>query len=281
MKMDDLLTIIQKQGLKIFGGVAVLIIGVILVRWIVKMIGRSRILVQIEPTLKNFLFNVIRVLLYAIVVLTGISVMGIPLTTFVTLFASAGVAISLAMQGALSNFVGGVIILILKPFRVGDFVKIGDTEGTIREIGTFFTELTTYDNKHISLPNSNLTNTAIINYTREPSRWAETEYSVSYSADLDRVREVLLAVAKKSGMALDQPAEPVVVVSGLGDSAVKVKLRTWCENQNYWPLMFYQAEEGKKALDAAGIAIPFPQMDVHVNYPEGELGPWKKEHISQ
>ncbi len=264
MTKEDFIKMVETQGMRLLGGIAILVFGLLIARRLTKLIGDSRKLVQMDPTLRSFLFNLLKVVLYAVVCLTAIGVMGIPLTSFVTLFASAGVAVSLAMQGALSNFVGGVTILLLKPLRVGDYVKIGDTEGAIREIGVFYTEIATYDNRHISLPNSNLTNTAIINYSREPNRLAENEFCVSYNADIDRVREVLTGVALGSGMALSEPAPPVAVVSGLGDSAVKVKLRTWCKNADYWPLVFYQNEAGKKALDAAGIPIPFPQVDVHL-----------------
>ena len=168
--MESIIETLQTQGIKLLGGILVLVVGIFLTRWIMKLVMRNKLFAKIEPTLKGFLTNLLRLVLYIVTVLTAANVMGIPLTSFVTILASAGVAVSLALQGALSNFVGGMIILLLKPFKAGDYVKIGDIEGTVQTIGIFYTELTTPDNRHISLPNDNLTDTAIVNYTREGKR---------------------------------------------------------------------------------------------------------------
>ena len=137
MEMNQIVNIIQTQGMRLFGGLLVLVVGLFIAHWVVRLLERSRMFIHIEPTLRGFLENLLKLLLYVTVVLTATGVMGIPMTSFVTLLASAGVAISLAMQGALSNFVGGVTMLLLKPFKSGDYVKIGDIEGTARVIGVF------------------------------------------------------------------------------------------------------------------------------------------------
>jgi len=261
--MDQLLQFVQAQGMRLLGGLAVLAVGCFAVRWIVRFVERSQKFIRIEPTLKSFLHSLMRILLYVVVILTAASVMGVPLTSFITLLASAGVAVSLAMQGALSNFVGGMTMLLLKPFKAGDYVKIGDTEGTTRAVGVFYTELTTPDNRHISLPNSSLTNTAIVNYTREGTRRLDMTYAVSYASDMDRVFEVLTAVVHGSDMALPDPA-PTVHLAECADSSLKFVVRLWCRTADYWTLYYYLMEEGKRALDRAGIEIPFPQLDVHV-----------------
>lgn len=189
--------------------------------------------------------------------------MGIPLTSIITLAASAGVAVSLAMQGALSNLVGGITLLILKPVKSGDFVKIGDLEGTVQSIGAFYTELTTPDNRHISMPNSSLTNTAIVNYTREGTRRLDVNFSVSYQSDMNQVFSVLEQLIRENSAILPDPA-PVVHLSQMGDNGLTYFIRVWCKNEDYWPIHFFLMEEGKKALDRAGIEIPFPQVDVHM-----------------
>ncbi len=263
MTKERLLEIIETQGMRLLGGIAVLAVGFFLAHWIVRFMERSRRLVRIEPTLRGFLENLLRILLYATVILTAVGVMGIPLTSFVTILASAGVAVSLAMQGALSNFVGGMTMLLLKPIKVDEYVKIGDIEGTVRTIGVFYTELTMPDNRHISLPNANLTNTAIVNYTREGTRRLDVFFSVSYSADIDRVKETLLAVARANAAVLPDPA-PQVRLQEHGDSALKFVTRLWCRTADYWELYYYLLEEGRRALDRAGIEIPFPQVDVHM-----------------
>ena len=263
MDGNQFLEFIQTQGIRLFGGLLVLIIGFFLAHWIIKLAERNQKYIRIEPTLKGFLDNLMRLLLYIIVIMTAVSVMGIPLTSIVTLLASAGVAISLAMQGALSNLVGGLTLLMLKPIRVGAYVKIGDIEGTVKNIGVFYTELIMPDHRHISMPNSNLTNTAIINYTRMGTRRLDVKYSVSYNSDIDEVRNALMEVVKASKMVLEEPA-PVVHLNECADSSLNFIVRLWCKTSDYWDLYFYLVEEGKRALDRAGIEIPYPQMDVHM-----------------
>ncbi len=261
--METIVQMIQTQGMKLLGGIIVLVVGFFLVHWAMKLLARSKRMAKIEPTLKGFLDNLIKLVLIITVVLTAASVMGIPLTSFVTILASAGVAISLAMQGALSNFVGGMTILLLKPFRAGDYVKIGETEGTVRSIGAFFTEMATPDNKHISLPNSHLTSTAIINYTREGTRRLDIRFAVSYRSDIDHVKSVLSGVIAETPGILPDPA-PAVLLAECGDSSVTFMMRVWCKCTDYWNVNWALLEGGKRALDKAGIEIPYPQLDVHM-----------------
>jgi small conductance mechanosensitive channel len=261
--MDTFLRIAQEQGMKLLGGIIVLIIGFILVRWIMKFLTRNNRLDKIEPTIKGFLMKLLKVLLYIIVILTAANVMGIPLTSFVALMGSAGVAVSLAMQGALSNLVGGLTLLLLKPFKLGDYVKIGDTEGVVQSIGTFFTEFTTPDNRHISLPNSSLTNTAIVNYSREGTRRLDVNFSVSYDADIDHTVRTLQEAVNMTGGILDQPA-PVIKLIECADSSLVFMIRVWCNSQDYFNVNWDLTENGKRMLDREGIEIPYPQMDVHM-----------------
>ena len=261
--MDTFIRLIQEQGMKLLGGIVVLIIGFIIVRWVMKFLTRNDHLSKIEPTIKGFLMKLLKVLLYIIVVLTAANVMGIPLTSFVALMGSAGVAVSLAMQGALSNLVGGMTLLLLKPFKVGDYVKIGETEGTIKSIGTFFTELTTPDNRHISMPNSSLTNTAIVNFSREGTRRLDVNFGVSYDADIDHTVNTLREAVNMTGGILDNPA-PVIKLTECGDSSLVFMIRVWCQGQDYWDVNWGLIENGKRLLDREGIEIPYPQMDVHM-----------------
>lgn len=261
--MDTIFQIIEAQGMKLLGGIIVLVVGFFLIHWIMTFLKRSDGFVKIEPTLKGFLQNLVKLILYIIVVLTAANVMGIPLTSFVTILASAGVAISLAMQGALSNFVGGMTILLLKPFRAGDYIKISDAEGTVQSIGVFYTELNMPDNRHISLPNSNLTNTAIINYTREGTRRLDVNFGVSYDSDIDHVKSVLVRVIAETPNILQEPA-PIVKLIECGDSSLSFMMRVWCKSSDYWDVSWELLEKGKRALDMAGIEIPYPQMDIHM-----------------
>ena len=266
--MDRIMQIIETQGVKLLGGILTLAAGFFLTHWLMKFLRRSRHFDKVDPMLKGFLQNLIRFVLIILVVLTAVNVMGFPLTSFVTILASAGVAVSLALQGALSNFVGGVMMLLLKPFRAGDYVKIGDTEGTARSIGMFFTELVMPDLRHISLPNSHLTNTAIINYTREGTRRLDVSFGVSYQSDIDRVKAVLADVIARTPGILADPA-PQVRLSACGDSSVTFLMRVWCKCADYWETNWALIENGKRALDAAGIEIPYPQVDVHLKETAG------------
>ena len=261
--METIIKIIEEQGMKLLGGIIVILVGFFIVRWVMKLITRSEGFKKIEPTIRGFLLNLVKVVLYIIVILTAANVMGIPLTSFVALMGSAGVAVSLAMQGALSNLVGGLTILLLKPFKVSDYVKIGDTEGTVQSIGTFFTEFTTPDNRHISLPNSSLTNTAIVNFSREGTRRLDVSFGVSYDADIDHtIRTLEEAVAMTPGI-LDQP-EPIIKLTECGDSSLVFMIRVWCNASDYWNVSWSLTENGKRMLDKEGIEIPYPQMDIHM-----------------
>lgn len=263
MDYKDIATYLTTQGVNLLRGILVLVIGLFLVHWIIKLLERNQKFVKIEPTLKGFLDNLIRIVLYAIVILTAASVMGIPLTSFLTIIASAGVAISLAMQGALSNLVGGFMLLLLKPIKANEYIKVGDNEGTVKKIGAFYTELATPDNRFITIPNGTLTNTSIINNTRLGKRRLDVTFEVSYGTDIAHARKVLEALIEGNEMVIDDP-KPAVLFTQCKDSSLTMVIRVWVTNENYWPLSFYLLENGKKALDQAGIEIPFPQMDVHI-----------------
>ena len=255
---------LEEQGLRLAGGIVVLVAGLALVHWVIKLMERREHFTKIDPTLKGFLGNLTRVLLYCIVILIAASTMGISMTSVITILASAGVAVSLGVQGAISNFVGGVMLLLLKPIRVGEFIRAGEMEGSVVKIGTIYTELRTPDNRHISVPNSNLTNTPIINYTREGTRRLDVPFGVSYSSNAEQVRRVLLGVCGTYSAKILADPEPQVLLSECADSCLKFLLRVWCRADDYLLLAFLLPEKGKEALDAAGITIPFPQLDVHL-----------------
>ena len=263
MEWNDMKEMIQQQGMRLLFGLLILIAGILLVHWITGLLEKKLKIKRIEPTLLGFLRNLFKLLMYLIVILTAVSVMGIPLTSVLTIVASAGVAVSLAMQGALSNLVGGLTLLILKPIRVGEYVKVGDYEGTVQAINAFYTEMTTYDNRHISMPNSSLTNTAIVNYTREGSRRLDVSFSVGYQSDMSLVNHTLRELVSRCHGVLPDPLPEVRLIQ-LGESCMVFSVRVWVKTADYWNVNFYLLEEGKKALDAAGIQIPFPQMDVHI-----------------
>ena len=261
-------TFLQTQGINLLKSLLVLAAGLFFVHWIVRLVDAWQEKLHIEPTLKGFLINLTKGALYIVVILTAANVLGVPMTSIVTLVASAGVAVTLAVQGALSNLVGGLILLILKPIRVGEYVKIDENEGTVKAIGAFYTDLLTYDGRHISLPNGSLTNTPIINFTREGTRRLDVTFSVSYDADLDLVYRTLTAMMNRNPSLLPQPA-PAVLLNEYGESGLRFVVRVWCRTADYWSIYFDLMDRGKRALDAAGISIPYPQMDVHLKPERG------------
>lgn len=261
--LNSLLPTLTSMGLRLLGGILVLVVGLVILHFVRKRIARARMFSKMEPTAAGFIRSAITVVLYLVVLLSAAGVLGVPLTIFVTVISLAGAAISLAVQGALSNFIGGLIILILKPFRVGNYIKVGDTDGSVRAIGLYYTTLVTPDGKEISLPNSNLTGTAIVNFSKEEQRRIDMDFGVSYSEDSEEVRRVLLSAAEACPEVLKDPA-PQVLLQELRDSAVLYRLRVYTKNTDYWTAYYALTEGGKAALNAAGLTIPFPQVDVHV-----------------
>ncbi len=259
----SLLALLAQVGMKLLGGLLILFVGLFIVRRIKKALGKAKFWQKMEPSIAGFVLNAIIFLLYAVVILSAAGVFGVPLTIFVTILSLIGAAISLAVQGALSNFIGGIIILVLKPFRVGNYIKVGDTDGTVRAIGMYYTTLVTPDGKEISLPNSNLTGTAIVNFSKEEKRRIDMDFSLSYGSDIDAVKQTLLDMAMSNELTLRDP-EPQVLIQAFEDSAVIYRLRLYVKNADYWKLYYYLTEEGKRCLDKAGLEIPFPQVDVHM-----------------
>jgi small conductance mechanosensitive channel len=188
---------------------------------------------------------------------------GIETTSFIAVLGAAGLAVGLALQGSLANFAGGVLILLFRPFKAGEFIEGGGVSGTVQEIQIFSTILKTGDNKVIIVPNGVLSNGTITNYSREARRRVDFVFGVSYDADLKRTREVLKGVLDADARIHADP-EPLIVVSALGDNAVDFTVRAWVDAGDYWGVFFDTNEKAKEALDAAGIGIPYPQRDVHL-----------------
>ena len=263
MNMDSVINFLKTAGVDLLRGLLVLAVGFFLAHWVNKLLKRNKKLMTIEPTLRGFLLNLIRVILYLLVILTAVNIMGIPMSSILTLMASGSVAIGMALQGAVGNLIGGLILLILRPIKTGEYVKIGDSEGTVKTVGVYYTELVTPENKQLSLPNGTLTNTAITNYTRLGTRRLDLTFSVDYGSDMDTVYRVLNELVTSQDRILSDPA-PQIVLLKCAESSLDFAVRVWVKTDDYWPVNFRLLDEGKRALDAAGISIPFPQMDVHV-----------------
>jgi len=251
-------------GLKLLFGLVVLFVGMKLAKWIVKVIGRGKAFSKLEVSVQTFLLSFIKIILYALVIASAAIIWGIPTTSFLTIFTSAGVAVGLALQGALSNFAGGLMILIFKPFKVGDFIENGAVMGTVKEITIIYTILHTVDNKVVTIPNGTLTNSNVINYSTQPLRRVDIQFSTSYGDDIDKVKKVLMDVAASHEKILKDPA-PFVRLVAQASSSLDYTFRVWCSGADYWDVYFDMMELVKKAFDENGICIPFNQLDVHLD----------------
>jgi small conductance mechanosensitive channel len=218
---------------------------------------------DLNPSLRPFMKSLLNVTLKILLVITVMSMIGIQMTSFIAILAAGGLAIGMALSGTLQNFAGGVIILVLKPFKVGDYITAAGHSGTVNEIQVFYTILKTVDNKTIILPNSSVSNNSLINFSVEPTRRVDLEFDIGYGDDIDKAREVLWAIIKSDNRVFEDPA-PMIAVKELANSSVNIALRVWLKAEDYWPYYWEIHEKVKKAFDKNGISIPFPQTDVHL-----------------
>jgi len=260
MQVQDVVAV---WGLKVIAAIAIFIIG----RWIAKLLRRGvkRMLERaaVEPIISGFTTSIVYIALLVFVVIAALGQLGIQTTSFIAILGAAGLAIGLALQGSLANFAAGFLMIIFRPFKVGDFIEGAGVMGVVREIQVFTTTLRTPDNKTIIIPNAKLSGDNIVNYSAEETRRVDMTVGVSYDADLSKVREVLNDIISKDTRILPDPA-PQVAVAELADSSVNFIVRLWTKTEDYWGVRFDATETIKNRFDAEGIGIPFPQRDIHI-----------------
>ena len=266
---NQLIVLITAYALDIVGALLLLIAGWVVAGWIEKHTGKVlKRIDRVDATLRSFVTNLVR---YAILVLVMIAVFaqfGIQTTSIIAVLGAAGLAVGLALQGTLANIAAGVLLLFLRPFRVGESIDAGSIAGTVREIGLFSTELQTWDGIYLMVPNSQLASAAIQNYSRLPTRRLNLVIGISYTDDIDKTLKVLSELLQNDERILDDPAHQVMVKE-LAESSVNINLRCWTNRENYWSLRFDLTKQAKQRLDEYDISIPFPQRDVHL-YHEGK-----------
>lgn len=250
-------------GIRLLAALVVLIVGLKLIKVFAKWLKNTQKLNKLDPGLRSFLASFSNILLYFVLVITIASILGIPATSFITILASCGVAIGLALQGTLSNFAGGLMLLLFKPFKVGDYVEVSGESGTVAEISVVYTVILTNDNRKITIPNGSLTNSVIENYSAEKERRVDLTFNTSYNCDIEKAKQVINDVVNAHEKVLSDPA-PFVRLSSHSDSALTYTVRAWCNTEDYWDVYFDLTEQVKVAFDKNGIEIPYPQMDVHV-----------------
>lgn len=247
----------------LIGAIIVLFVGVWICRLIQKFVRRLMIARSVDITIQNFVNELLRWVLYIILFLTVIQKVGVPVSSFLGALAAVGVAIGLALQGALSNFAGGIMLLILKPFRIGDSIEVEGHLGTVERIGMFYTTIIKSGNERVIIPNGPLFSDNIINYSQNPTRRDNIIVGIGYGSDLKKAKEILYSLTQSCPTALQDPA-PVVYVNELADNSVNFTLRVWSKTEHYWDTHFYLIEQIKLTFDKEGIEIPFPQRDVHI-----------------
>lgn len=239
----------------------VFFVGRFIIKFILKRFPNGAKHKHMDETVRRFANSFIKIVLYAVLVITIVAIMGIPMASVVTVFASAGAAIALAVQGSFSNFMGGIMLLIFKPIGVGDFVKIGGEMGSVSEVGIFYTVLCTGDNLVVSIPNKTMTDSTIVNYSRKDTRRVDVAFGVAYDSDVELVKRTILGVIEANDKPLDDPA-PFVRITNMQDSALEFSVRVWCKASDYGALRSDLFEECNEAFEKAGIVVPFNQLDV-------------------
>lgn len=271
--LNRIYTYLAEYGLKIVGAVLIFLVG----RWVAKLLarlgGKAMTKAKMDPTLVHFVQDLCYVALLVFVIIAVLAKLGIQTASFIAVLGAAGLAVGLALQGSLSNFAAGVLMLIFKPIRVGDFVEAGGAKGSVKQLGIFTTVLNAPDNVRIIVPNSQVMGGSISNYTVNGTRRVDMVIGVSYGDDLKKAKEVIEGVLRAESRILADPA-PVVAVSALADSSVNFVVRPWVNVADYWPTYFDLTARIKVALDENGITIPFPQHDVHLK--NGNLPAAKK-----
>ena len=251
-------------GINIVIAIAIFYVGKLVISLVIRGMRKVMQAREVDKTLETFVANLVRMALMVVVVIAAISQVGIETTSFIAIFGAAGLAVGLALQGSLSNFASGVLIVLFRPYKVGDFIEAAGIAGVVEQVQILTTVLRTGDNKQIIVPNSQVMDSVITNYSANDTRRVDMVVGVSYDDDLDKVRKTLEELVSAEDRILEDPAV-TIAVSELADSSVNFVVRPWVKTADYWGVMFDLTEAIKKRFDKEGIAFPFPQQDVHLH----------------
>lgn len=260
---DKLLDWAMSNGIKILIGLIILGVGWKVIKKLMKIFNSFSSRKEIDSTLHSFLGAFLELALKALLIICVLGYVGFEITGLAAVLASAGFALGLALQGSLSNFAGGVIILIMRPFQIGDYIESSSDSGTVEKIELFYTHLITPDNKAIMIPNGALSNSTIVNYSSKDTRRVDLVFGVGYEDDILHVKRVLSNIIDSCDLILKNP-EPFINICEHGDSSVNIAVRVWTKTSDYWNVYFYLIEQAKIKFDEENINIPYPQMDLHI-----------------
>ena len=264
---QDLVTLLTTYGLAVVGAIVTLIVGWIIAGWTHGAVARSLAKTErVDETLREFLASLAKYLIIAITIIAMLNQFGVETTSLVAVLGATGLAIGLALQGTLSNVAAGVMLLLFRPFKIGDFVEAGGVAGTVKAIGLFVTELATPDNVQIVAPNGLMWGQAVRNYSHHKTRRVDLVIGIAYEDNIEKALATTRDVIASEGRALAEPA-PLVAVSELADSSVNLVVRVWCASADYWPVKFDLTQALKERFDAEGISIPYPQRQLHLSGP--------------
>ncbi len=263
LSTETVIELAQAYGLPLVWAILIFIVGRIVAGLLANTVAKLMVKSKIDETLVKFMRSLIYMGLMTFVVLAALGKLGIETTSFAAIIAAAGLAIGLSLQGTLGNFAAGVMLILFRPFKAGDFVEAGGVSGVVEEVQIFSTKMRSGDNKEIIVPNGQIMGSTIVNYSAKETRRVDLVIGVGYGDDLKKVRSVLEQVLAEETRILPEPA-PTIGVLELGDSSVNFAVRPWVKSGDYWPVLFSLQENIKLRFDAEGISIPFPQRDVHI-----------------
>lgn len=260
---DNLVALATNVGGKLIGAILTLVIGHFLIKFIMKAVRKSKAMQKTEVTVAHFLMNFLNIALNIVMIVTVIAILGVPMASVVAVIASAGVAVGLALQGSLSNLAGGIMILIFKPFKIGNLVETAGHSGIIEDIGIFYTVMRTLDNRQVTIPNGTVMASSVINVSAYDTRRVDFTFSVAYGTDVSRVNTILLEEAAKHELVLKDP-EPFSRLAKQNESSLDFTLRVWAKSEDYWTVNFDLLKSINDRFVAENIEVPFNQLDVHV-----------------
>lgn len=241
----------------------IILAGYIIISILCGIIRKALNKSKLDEVLHTFIINCIKIVLWIMVLITALSYVGIPVSAFLAALGAAGVAVALALKDSLGNFAGGILIILSKPFKKGDYIEDYQTAGQVEKIDLLYTTLLTFDNKVITIPNGKLANSTIVNYTRSENRRVDCTFSVTYQEDITKVKDILQAVAESNPIIFSEPA-PLIGVARQGEGKIEVDLKVWCNTQDYLDVKYYLEEQVKLAFDEADIKMAYPQMEVQL-----------------
>ncbi|MDD6100148.1 MAG: mechanosensitive ion channel [bacterium] len=252
----------SQLGITLVKALIVFLVGRILINMLNKLVRRILARRQIDPSIRTFASSLVNVVLTILLIVSVVGALGVQTTSFAALLASAGVAIGMALSGNLSNFAGGLVILLFKPYKVGDYIEAQGSGGVVREIQIFHTVLTTPDNKAVYIPNGSLSSGMVTNFSREQTRRVDWVFGVEYGSDFEQVKQCLLRILEADDRILKDP-QPFIVLGALADSSVNLTVRVWVKSADYWDVYFQTIETVYTTFNKEGIGFPFPQLTVH------------------